>query len=525
MGNYYVHGGKIHTFSKSGTVDAMLVIGDRVAMVGNENNIEPYLPSGTAKIDLKGRTVFPGFHDSHIHLMMYSVSRKQTDLMGIETVDEALQIIKEVSSLAKPGQWITGRGWDKSLWVHFPSKGQLDKVAPNNPVVLSSKCGHSTWVNSMAFKEAGITKDTVAPEGGGILKDQNGELLGILQDTASRLVRKFIPPVSPDFALEATADCIPKLWRMGITCVHTPDQTPLFGMARKLRIERNLPLRVAYMPPFDSLSLLESYGISQGYGNDWVWTAQIKLFKDGSLGASSALMFEPFEGTEDNFGLAVISHEDMLSKVEQAVGAGFGTCVHAIGDKAVSDMLDVFETHRAKTLEAGVRHRMEHAQIIRPQDIERFAKLDIIASIQPAHIVADRYMSDRELGKRSEMAFPLVSLLNAGVPMAFGSDAPVDTPDPIYGIHCAVNRNLPGESVDKSWYPGQRISVEDAIRAYTVDAAFAAGKEDVIGDLGEGKYADFVILSQDLLEIDPLEIGSTKVEGVCIGGNFVILPD
>ena len=251
------------------------------------------------------------------------------------------------------------------------------------------------------------------------------------------------------------------------------------------------------MPPADSLATLRSYSISQGYGDDWQWTAQMKLFKDGSLGASTALMFDPFDGTEDNCGLEVVSHEDMLLKVGQAIDAGFGTCVHAIGDKAVSDMLDVFEAHRAKTLMTGVRHRMEHAQIIRPQDIERFAKLDIIASIQPAHIVADRYMSDRELGKRSEMAFPLATLIDIGVPMAFGSDAPVDTPDPIYGIHCAVNRNLPGEPIDKSWYPTQRISVKDAIRAYTVGAAFAAGKEDVIGDLGEGKYADFVILSQE----------------------------
>ncbi len=524
MGNYYVHGGKIHTLSQAGAVEAMLVIGERIAMVGNGNDIEPYLPPHTQKIDLNGRTVFPGFHDSHIHLMKYALSRKQIDLMGVKTVEEALNVIKAAAKKTRPGEWIVGRGWDKSLWVKFPTRQQLDSVSSDNPVILSSKCGHSIWVNSAALKIAGIDRETIAPEGGAILKDTHGEPTGILQDKASRLVRVFVPQATSDFVFEATAECIPHLWNMGITCVHSPDQASLFGVARRLRLERGLPLRVAFMPPVDVLSLLESFELAQGYGDDWVWAAQVKLFKDGSLGASTALLFEPYEHQPDNWGLEVIPDEEMVTKVRQCINAGYGVGVHAIGDKAVSKILDILESCRDESLRAGVRHRVEHAQYILSGDIRRFDRLRVIASIQPSHIVADRYMSDRELGDRSRIAFPLESLLESHALLAFGSDAPVDTPDPIYGIHCAVNRNSPGEPQDESWYPAERISVEHAVRAYTRDAAFAAGKEDVIGDLSEGKYADFVVLSSDLLTIDTRDITSAKIEAVCIGGEFVVPP-
>ena len=523
MRNYYIYGGKIHTMSQSGTVEAMLVIGDRIAMMGSKDQIEPYLPPRTEKIDLKGRAVVPGFHDSHNHLAMYSVARKQIDLMGVGTIEEALEIIGAAASKIKQGEWIVGRGWDKSLWARFPTKEQLDSVAPDNPVILSSKCGHSTWVNSAALKIAGVDRDTVAPPGGAILKDECGEPTGILQDTASKLVRAFAPQNTPEFVLEAVADCIPHLWEMGLTCIHAPDPSPTFRIARELRIERDLPLRIALMPPIGDVPLLESYGLAQGYGDDWVWTGQVKMFKDGSLGASTALLFEPYEHRPDTTGLEVLSDEQLEAHVRRCISAGYGVGIHAIGDKAVANTLDVLESCRTESIQAGVRHRIEHAQYIRPQDIQRFNKLQVIASIQPAHIVADRYMSDRELGTRSEMAFPLTSLLDSDVVLAFGSDAPVDTPDPIYGIHCAVNRKLPGDA--ESWYPAQCISVYDAVKAYTKDAAYAAGKEDVIGDLSQGKLADFVILSHDLFEVDKEDIASVKAEGVCIAGRFVVQPE
>ncbi len=523
MANYYIYGGKIHTMSHAGAVEAMLVLGDRVAMVGTKDQVEPYLPPNTEKIDLKGRAVFPGFHDCHIHLAMYSVARKRINLMGVGTIEEALEIIKDAASRAKPGEWIVGRGWDKSLWARFPTKEQLDSVAPDNPVILSSKCGHSTWVNSAALKIAGVDKDTEAPPGGAILKDENGELSGILQDTASRLVWAHVPQDTPEFIFDAVADCIPHLWGMGLTCVHAPDPSTTFGMVRRLRLEKDLPLRVAFMPPIADMPLVESFGLRQGYGDDWVWTAQVKMFKDGSLGASTALMFEPYDHRPDTAGLEVLTNEELEAHVRRCIAAGYGVGVHAIGDKAVALTLDVLEACRAESIQAGVRHRIEHAQYIRPEDVQRFNQLQVIASIQPPHITADRYMSDRELGSRSEIAFPLVSLLEADVVLAFGSDAPVDTPDPIYGIHCAVNRKLQGDA--EAWYPAQRISVYDAVKGYTKDAAYAAGKEDVIGDLSQGKLADFVILSEDLFAIDPEDIASVKVEAVCIGGSFVVQPE
>lgn len=525
INSYYIYGGKIHTMCELGRVDSMLIVGERIAAVGEADEIAPYLPAGTETIDLGGRAVVPGFHDSHIHLLKYATTRKQIDLVHVETIEEALKVIKEVADRTKPGEWILGRGWDRSVWREFPTKEQLDSVTNKHPVMLVSKCGHSVWVNSTALSIAGINKETAAPEGGSILRDIYGEPTGVLLDKASSLVWTVAPQLTAEFVYNALAECIPLLWSMGITCVHTPEQSGLFGLVRKLRIDKDLPIRVAFMPPLSDLAMLESFGIRQDYGDDWVWTSQIKMFKDGSLGAKTALLSESYLSDARNHGLEVMNEQEMTDKVRQSVLAGYGTAVHAIGDRAVSETLNSIESCRTESITAGVRHRIEHAQYIRAEDIDRFRRLGVIASVQPSHIVADRYMSDRDLGDFSQRAFPLASLEKSGALLAFGSDAPVDSPDPIYGIHCAVNRCAPGEPEEAAWYPAERISVESDLKAYTRNAAVACGKENLIGELAEGKYADFVILSMDPLNIDEKEITSLEVEAVCLGGRFVYGPD
>lgn len=311
---------------------------------------------------------------------------------------------------------------------------------------------------------------------------------------------------------------------MGITCVHAPDESTLFGLARRLRLEYDLPIRLALMPPLSDVPILSSYGISHGYGDDWVWTAHIKMFKDGSLGSSTALLFEPYEHLPGFVGLDVTPLEELKTAIRKCVEAGYGAAVHAIGDRAVSETLDAFEANLEASRKKGIRHRMEHAQMVHPKDVTRFRDLEVIASVQPSHAVADRYMADRKWGARSVRAYPFAELLSNGARLAFGSDAPVDTPDPIYGIHCAVNRNLPGKPDERMWHPEQRLSVEQAVLAYTRNAAYACGKETVIGDLAPGKYADFVVLSQDLFKIDQQRICDTRVEAVSIGGRFVVEP-
>ena len=511
--------------SENGVVDGMLVVGDRVLAVGDADRLRTNLPPRVQMVDLKGRAVFPGFHDCHIHFLKLAVSRKQINLMGLATVDDALKVVAEAAAKVKPGAWLVGRGWDKSLWHEFPTRYMLDAVAPDVPVCLTSKCGHAIWVNSKALQVCGINRSTPVPEGGAILKDEDGEPTGILMDRASALVRQFIAQPTPDFLFEAAAELIPELWKMGITCIHAPDQIELFGIARKLRLERDLPMRVALMPPIADLRYLSSLGIHQGYGDDWVWTAQVKMFKDGALGSSTALLFEPYEHLPGYCGLDVMPLPEMTEKVGECIRAGYGVAVHAIGDRAVSETLDVIQCYAEQSRRLGLRHRIEHAQMVHPKDGPRFRGLDVIASVQPSHVVADRYMADREWGSRSNRAYPFKQLLDYGVRLAFGSDAPVDTPDPIYGLYCAINRNLPGEPEALMWHPKERIPVAEAVAAYTRNAAFAAGKESVIGDLSPGKYADFVVLSQDLFSGSPSSIASTKVSAVAIGGRFVVEPD
>ncbi len=520
----FLHGGKIRTMSYKGTVEALLVVGDKVVAAGTEAEVRAYLPKKYHDVDLKGRSVFPGFHDSHIHVLMHAAALKKLNLIGVPTVEEGLQMVKDAVPQVSPGSWLSGRGWDKSIWCEFPTRQMLDSVAPDVPVCLSSKCGHATWVNTKALQLAGVDRDTVAPPGGEILKDADGEPTGILKDRASGLVRKHVPTTTPEEYYEAAADFVPELWKMGITCVHAPDQMGLFGMAGRLRAERDLPLRVALMVPIADFHHIVSLGIPQGYGDEWVWTAQVKMFKDGALGASSALVFERYDHM-DSIGLDIMPLPELKNVVGECVKAGYGIAIHAIGDRAVSECLDAIEEYRDESKEKGIRHRIEHAQMIHPKDLVRFRDLDVIGSFQPSHIVADRGMVDREWGARGDRAFPVKRLTDLGVKLAFGSDAPVDTPDPIYGINCAVNRLSPGEPESKSWYPSERLTVDQAVASYTRDAAYAAGREKMYGDLGPGKLADFVVLSKDLYDVAPLDIPSCEVEAVAIGGRFVVEPE
>ena len=521
MTSYLFYGGRIHTMGRPGVVDAMLVVGDKVTAVGTEGEMRAFALSDTREVDLKGKAVYPGFHDSHIHFMQYAMSLRRVNLHGVDSLEKGLEVVREAVKKAGPGSWVVGGGWDKSLWLRFPTRRELDSVSGDTPVVLSSKDGHSVWVNSRALSIAGITSETATPAGGAILKDERGEPTGILQDAAQDLVWRFVPEDTFEELLEACTEAIPRLWSMGITCVHAPDGIELFKIGRKIREKGEYPLRIAVMPPVSALSVLSALDIRQGFGDDWVWTAQIKMFKDGSLGSSTALLFEPYEHLPGYYGVEVTSDRDLERDVRRCVEAGYGAAIHAIGDRAVARALDAIEANLAESRRKGIRHRIEHAQMVREQDVSRFKELDVIASVQPAHVVADRYMADREWGKRSERAYSFGQLKRSGALLAFGSDAPVETPDPIFGIHCAVNRNLPGEGPETQWHPSEKVTVEDAVRAYTKNAAYAVGREQVLGELVPGKCADFVVLSVDLTEVPPDRIGEVRVLATSIGGEVV----
>jgi predicted amidohydrolase YtcJ len=524
MSSYLLVNGDIHTMDYHGCVPAMLVVDDKVAAVGRQDAVKIGAPEGTFEIDLKGRAVYPGFHDSHIHFLMYALGLKRINLHGVATLEEGLAVIEKGVEAHPLGAWVVGAGWDKSLWGDFPTRHDLDAVSKSRPVCLSSKDGHSIWVNTKALEICGIDRDTVSPEGGAILKDSAGEPTGILQDAAESLVWRNIPETDDEEAYNAAVEAIPHLWRMGITCIHAPEEVGLFHIARRIRDEAKLPFRIALMPPASSLETLFAFDIKQGYGDDWVWTAQIKAFKDGSLGSSTALLYEPYEHLPGYYGLDCMPNDQLVEFVARSVQAGYGVAIHAIGDKAVASSLDAIEASIDESRRKRIRHRIEHAQMIHPDDIRRFKELGVIASVQPGHAVADRYMADKEWGSRSVRAYPFGQLHMARTKFAFGSDSPVEIPDVIYGLHCAVNRCLPGEGPELQWHPSENLPVQAALAGYTKDAAYAAGKEKVLGMLSPGMYADFVVLSHDLKLIPASEIGNAKVEAVSVGGRFVVDP-
>jgi len=527
MESYVLLNGRVHTrvpqakTKEPCVVEAMLVTSERIVMTGSEGEVLREAPQDALKIDLKGLSVYPGFHDSHIHFLGYAMSLKRVNLHGVKTIEEGLDLVKEQASKADPGSWIRGSGWDKSLWGRFPTRWELDSVTGSIPTVLTSKDGHSVWVNSKALSICSIDRDTVPPSGGAILKDSDGEPIGILQERAQNLVYRAVPEESPEEKFSAYCDAVPRLWEMGITCVHVPDGLEMFSIAKRIVEEKGLPLRFSVMPPVTSLPLLKSFGIRQGFGDDWVWMGQVKMFKDGSLGSSTALLFEPYEHIQGYYGLEVMPQDVLIENVRKCVDAGYGVAVHAIGDRAVYGTLDAIGSSMTESRRKGLRHRIEHAQMVLDEDIPRFSEMDVIASVQPAHVVADRYMAEREWGKRSFRAYPFGRLKRAGTRLAFGSDAPVETPNVLFGVHCAVNRNLPAEGPHEEWHPAEKLSVDEAIRAYTEDAAYAAGKDHALGRLLPGMYADFVVLSHDLAQAPSSHLTETRVLAVAVGGRFV----
>jgi len=502
----------------------MLVRNGKVVATGRKGDLEAAAPRGTEMIDLAGRAVFPGMHDSHIHLVGWSLARRQVDLLRTKTIDEARVILKKHAATVPPGEWITGGRWDMSLWTAFPNYEQLDSVCPENPVFLSSKDGHSGWANSPAMKIAGVTHETEAPPGGSIMRGAEGHITGVFQDRAQWLIRQHIPAPPAEAVAEAVKAGMGHLQSLGLTTVHSVDGARAFRAAADLQQQGVLGIRIAACPSVDALAQMKDVGLRQGFGNDYVFFGPVKMFKDGALGSRTAHMLEPYEYPPVTLGLEVMTNEQLAEAVSLAIETRFAAAVHAIGDRACRDVLDVFERFAAESRRLGLRHRMEHAQVLTEPDVPRFARLGVMASVQPSHAVADRYMADRDWGKRARWAYPFESLRESGAVLAFGSDGPVDNPDPIYGIHCAVNRNAPGEPAELSWYPQERMEVLDAVWAYTTGASYSLGREAIQGDLSPGKLADFVVLSRDIATIPKPEITSAKVLATAVGGEFVYGP-
>ena len=505
--------------------EAIALSGNRILDIGSNEAMQARLtPDGTV-IDLQRQTVTPGFVDAHLHFLSYGLSLSEIDLIDVPTLDAALERVAHHVEDVPRGRWLTGRGWDQVLWPEprFPTASALDAVTPDHPVFVRRKCGHAGWANSRALALAGINAQTPDPDGGEIVRDPaTGEPTGVLLERAMDLVFEQIAEVSDSEAVDAVRLAQKRVHELGITGVHNMEGGQALRAFQQLRRRGEWKLRVVQQIPEAELDAAIAIGLQSGYGDDWVRFGAIKIFADGSLGARSALMVDAYEDEPDNFGIAVSTAEHLRRQIEKAARAGLAIHVHAIGDLANRNVLDAIEATRNAGIGLHLRHRIEHAQILHPEDVDRFAALNVIPSMQPIHCTQDIVAADANWGDRCRLAYAWSTLQSSGATLAFGSDAPVETPGVLAGIYAAVTRRRgDGYPGAEGWYPEEAVSVADAVRAYTLGAAYSGGEEANKGSITPGKLADLTVLDRNLFTIDDDEIPTTQVTGTMVDGEFV----
>lgn len=525
-GRLVLYNGDIHTMDRSRPrATAIAIDGSRIVAVGESAEMRRLAGSGGRTIDLGGRTVTPGFIDAHLHFLSYGLSLREIDLIGVPSPAAALQRVAVRAAATPAGRWLTGRGWDQVLWEQqrFPTAADLDAVTTEHPVFLRRKCGHAGWANSTALQLAGITADTPDPQGGAIERDPvTGEPTGILLERAMELVAQLQPEPDEDEILDAVRTARQRMHELGITGVHNMEAAPTLRALQELRRRGELRLRVVQQIPEVDLDAAIALGLQSGFGDEWIRIGAVKIFADGSLGARSALMVEPYEGEPANRGIAVSTAEHLRRQVMRAAAAGIAVHIHAIGDQANRNVLDAIEVTRRRGIGRHLRHRIEHAQVLQPGDLPRFAELNVIASMQPIHCTQDIVLADAHWGERSCLAYAWNSLLASGAVVAFGSDAPVETPSVMAGLYAAVTRRrADGYPGPDGWHPEECLSVQDAVYAYTTAAAYAGGQEAWAGSLTPGKLADLAVLDQPIFDCDPAAILHTAVVATLVGGEFV----
>jgi len=520
---WIVCGGPIYPLRPAGRVGALLLTAGRVAFAGDLDEARRRAPEGAELLDLDGGTALPGLCDSHLHLTAYALRLRHVDLAGAASLAEALQRVRLAAGAAPGRGWIIGGGWDNDEWGEpKPGRRELDAACPDRPCAMASKDIHSYWVNSPALERAGIGPRTPDPPGGRVVRDESGEPTGLLLEApAMDLVRRHFDRPGAAGLAAAIEAALPRLHGHGLVAVHSPGEDgDALRALQSLRHDGRLTLRVTVYQPGEHVDRLRELGWASGFGDPWIRLGGVKTFVDGSLGSRTALMLEPYEDG-DGRGVAVNPPEYLADLCARAAPAGIAVAIHAIGDRANRVALDALEPVAAESRRLGLRHRVEHVQLIRPEDRERFRALGVVASVQPIHAVSDRYMADRAWGGRSRDAYAYNSLRGLGIPLALGSDAPVESPDPLAGLYAAVTRRRPSEPDSDPWYPGERLPVEAAVAGMTTGAAYAAGLDSPWGTLAPGAPADITVLSHDPFARPPEALLECRARLTMVGGRIV----
>jgi len=521
------YNGRIYTMNESDPfAKAVVVGGGRILFVGTSEEAVAFAGTGAKKFNLGGMTVIPGLVDAHAHFVGYAASRAALDLNGTLSVDQIRERLKAETAVAHRGRWITGRGWDQNDWEkkQFPDRSDLDRVSPENPVLLTRVCGHAAIANSMALEVAGIGADTPDPDGGKIERDASGEPTGILLDDAISLVRKVVPSPTPEEKKKLMIDAAQACLAAGLTGTHEMGiGSETAGIYRELYEAGELPFRITAYFDGDAADLdsVLAAGPVDDFAGGMFSLAGVKFYGDGSLGARSAAMLEDYSDDPGNRGIIVTDPDLLYEKVLTCHRSGFQVATHAIGDRANRTVLDIYEKVLGEVPGTGLRHRIEHAQIISPEDIGRFASLGVIPSMQFIHCTSDMpWVPDRVGDDRTRGAYAWRTLMDAGSRIPGGSDYPVEPIDPLLGIYAAVSRQSPDGTPAGGWAPEQRLTIEEAVRAYTLDAAWASGKEDERGSIEKGKLADLTILGTDIMKVDPGEIPGIEIIATVLAGKI-----
>ena len=476
-------------------------------------------------LDLDSRVLLPGLIDSHLHLRQYAETLQQIDC-ETETRQECLQRVAARAAKTPPGEWILGHGWNHNTWAgKYGTAADLDQIAPDNPVYLTGKSLHVSWANTAAITAAGIGEVTINPVGGTIQRDENGEPTGIMFEKAVKLIEDIIPNPSLEKTAKNLLIAQNALWKLGLTGVHDFDRELCIQALQDLVDRDQLRLRTLKSIPKEFLEEAIELGYQTGKGSDWLWFGGVKLFADGALGPKTAAMLAPFEESEDNRGMLMLSEEELVSLGSKAAAGELSLSIHAIGDLANRTVLNALEKIREVEKEGGydpLPHRIEHLQLLDPADVPRLAELGITASMQPIHATSDMAIANQYWGKRAAFGYAPKLQLESGARVIFGSDAPVESPNPFWGIHAAVTRrNGDGAPGPEGWYPEARLGIQQALEGYTVSPAAAAGKPGVQGLLSHGSWADLIVLDTDPFHCSEDELREIKPVGTMVNGVWV----
>ncbi|MCZ7574010.1 MAG: amidohydrolase [Ardenticatenaceae bacterium] len=514
------------THPDAARAQAIAIFRDRVAALGDDLTLLALAGPDTEMVNAGGRLVLPGFVDSHIHLYDAAMRRHEVELAGTHTLDEALARVAAHRESTPPGAWIVGGGWDHHAWgqTAMPTRHALDQIVPDHPVALNRMDGHTFWLNSRALERCALGPGTQPPEGGAIDREPDGYPSGIVREHAMQLVYDRIGLPGEELLAERLTELVGALHRLGLTGAHDQRvraEGPLmWRVLQRLRREGRLTLRTTTNIVPLQLPHLVAAGLQSGFGDDWLRLGWLKLFADGTLGSRTALMLEPFEGEPDNLGMGLHSTEEIYAWAHQAAAAGIATTIHAIGDRANRQVLNLFAELRERYGHA-LRHKIEHVQLIHPTDLRRLADLDVAASMQIIHLADDWQPAECFWGARARYAYALRSLLASGATLALGSDAPVASPNPMWGLFTALTRQDLHGRPPAGWYPHERLTIHQAIAAYTVGPARVAGNDDRLGRLLPGFLADLIILDRDVTAVEPAAIKDTECCLTVVGGRAV----